>query len=67
MAPIIFNDLMAKKAKIQKNSFKSELFTLGMICLSMFANPDDVQKLYSSEYRVFLNITFADILATLDN
>lgn len=53
MAPKIFDELMKKTKKIRQNSYKSELFSLGMIVLGVFLEGNDIQSFYSFEKNCF--------------
>ena len=45
MAPVIFNELMAKNLKFKQNSYKSEVFALGMNILERFTHTGEIQDL----------------------
>ena len=53
MAPKIFDELMKKTKKIRQNSYKSELFSLGVIVLGVFLDSNDIQSFYSFEKNCF--------------
>lgn len=63
MAPIIFNELANKERKIKQHSYKSELFSLGLICLGGFHPPASLQELYNVDSRRFEDEALNDILA----
>lgn len=65
MAPIIFNELTNKERKIKQHSYKSELFSLGFICLGAFHAPAALQELYNTDQRCFEAETLTEVLGEL--
>lgn len=49
----IYDELMAKTSRMKHNSYKSDVFQLGMVFLELFAGETRVQKLYDRDRRVF--------------
>ena len=49
----IYDELMAKKSSMKHNSYKSDVFQLGMVFLELFAGETRVQKLYNRDRRAF--------------
>ncbi len=41
MSPVIFNNLIVEETQVSNNFFKSEVFSLGMIILSMVNEDED--------------------------
>lgn len=46
MAPKIFDELVKKSTKVRQNSYKSEVFSLGFLCLAAFEPAPVLQEFY---------------------
>lgn len=64
MAPVIFDDLSNKAKSIKQNSYKSDLFSLGMVVLGAFKHPDSIQELYDLDAGRFDVEGFEDLLSS---
>lgn len=53
MAPKIFDGLLKKSKKIRQNSYKSEVFSLGFVCLGAFESPEFLQEYYDFDDERF--------------
>lgn len=65
MAPKIFDELLMKSKKIRQNSYKSEVFSLGFICLSAFESPQFLQEYYDFDNEKFAGEDFNEKLQNL--
>lgn len=66
MAPLIFDELANKARKIKQNSYKSELFSIGLIALGAFRHPETVQEFYNVDEKGFEAAAFAAFLEELE-
>lgn len=62
MAPIIFDELSKKANKIKQNSYRSELFSLGLIVLGCFKHPSIIQEFYDFEEKRFDSEQFVELI-----
>ena len=65
LCPLFFSYLM-KTSKKKQNLFKSEIFSVGLIFLSVVYNEDDIQNLYDFESGVFDKVKFHNLMKFLD-
>ena len=65
LCPIFFSFLM-KTSKKKQNFFKSEIFTIGLIFLSVVYNEDDIQNLYDFQLGIFDKVKFHNLIKFLD-
>jgi hypothetical protein len=71
MSPRIFNNILKRNlTSIDHHPFKSEVFSLGMVVLSLLSEvseEDKVQKVYDKNKKVFDETEFKNILETFKN
>ena len=65
MAPIVFDELCKKSRTIKQNSYKSEVFSIGMVVLGAFKHPEVIQSLYDVDNERFDSEGLAELMAEL--
>lgn len=53
MSPILFRSLSRNITQIQHNPYKSEVFSLGMVLLSMYTDEADLGFCYNKHFKIF--------------
>lgn len=53
MSPVMFDTLSRGKVKVKHNPFKSEVFALGMVIISLFVEEDEILKCYNRRTKSF--------------
>lgn len=61
-SPVLFNELCQGNLKIKHNPFKSEVFSLGMVLVSLFVEETELMRCYNRrlkefDYREFTKLT----------
>ena len=67
MSPVLFNELCQGNLRIKHNPFKSEVFSLGMVILSMFIDETDVNRCFNRRLKEFDYREFTMIADHLKN
>ena len=53
MSPAMFDTLSAGQVKVRHNPFKSEVFSLGMVIISLFIDESEILKCYARRTKCF--------------
>lgn len=67
MSPEMFEDILHKRPSTGRNLFKSEVFSLGMVLLSMFLDPFELEMFYNKYTRRFDRSFFRGIVLDMKN
>ena len=67
MSPVLFNELCQGNLRIKHNPFKSEVFSLGMVILSIFIDETDVDRCFNRRQKEFDYREFTMIADHLKN
>ena len=62
MSPILFNSLTHGTTDVEHNPFKSEIFALGMVVLSLLTDEEELQKVYDMLNKRFNTRLFTALI-----